>query len=591
VGSDGTALDDWAAEDRAAQCNDVLGYKNGSRACTACREGFTRYGLSSCAQCMEPAVAKWLWVSAAFAAVVFVVVVVRWKVRAENSGKKSYHSEKRIIVSNLQVISVLMSFSVNWPQSLVSVMNTVGAPFSGTNLVSALDCTAWLNPLVIGGGDDAIGDRSYASIMYASILLISLIPFMTLLLSAIYWYACTAAFPRLLCKRQVAAHESNPRDGLMVTMVFVSYLMYPSLARSGLELFDCEYLGDPFSLAHNQLVNASGAGASTGTVPAGEKQFYLARDLDETCFVGRHWSMLLFVGFPMVALYLVGMPLTAMCVLYRNRAHLVVHHKRHAAQQQEFGMAGAGDGDEQQLARLQASHESRIEQIEKRNLFTWGMVYSGFREDRWWWEITIVVRKLGLIAIATFIKKSETQIATALGLMILLVNIEHLFLPYNKGSTLDGEFLHRLEIMSFGVLLLLLWQALFFTIVDCNAPSQAGQCETLTAVAMLSELVFLGYSVYHFFQNWCMMSKSAKKFRQLGTRFHNSSSTHHLPEIEMSVVPPAAASDRGGGSKKRREGEDEEEGAGSGTIAIMWNDNPRRRHEGNRHSAVAKFSI
>ncbi len=123
-----------------------------------------------------------------------------------------------------------------------------------------------------------------------------------------------------------------------------------------------------------------------------------------------------------------------------------------------------------------------------------------------------MVRKLGLIVIATFVKDPSQQIAAALGLVIFLVNVEHLQHPYADDPS--GVFLHRLEIASFGVLLLLLWQSLYFNIVDCNLPSAAGyHCEALAVFAVLSEVVFIGYSVSHFTVLWCRTSTNAKRVR------------------------------------------------------------------------------
>ncbi len=368
--------------DTPARCNVEEGYLNGSRACSACRPGYTRSRVSECSKCMEEGAAKALWLCAVFFAVVFVVAAVRWKVRAVHVGKQTYHSEKRIIVSNLQVISVLMSFSVNWPNTLVGVMDTVGAPFSGSSVVAALDCTDWLSGLrTLFRGPHAAGDHSYATVMYASVLLIALAPFVIAAVASVYWLYCARKNKLLLCMRKKAGHKSDPKDNFVVTCVFIFYLMYPSLSRCALELMDCISLGPSFALAlYAKQVGASFhfAGEATMAEARASQTRFLSRDIEEQCYTGRHLQMVIFVGSPMVLLYMVGLPAAATLVLWRNRGHLVVHRQQAIA-------AARSQRDVIRAATSARAASAQIKEIEMRNLFKYGMLYSGFREERWYW--------------------------------------------------------------------------------------------------------------------------------------------------------------------------------------------------------------
>ena len=90
---------------------------------------------------------------------------------------------------------------------------------------------------------------------------------------------------------------------------------------------------------------------------------WLMADLQEECFVGRHIIHVMTLTLPCILVYILGLPLTAFSVIMHNKHRLGEH-----------------------------------------NFATrYGLLYLGYRKNREWWEITIVVRKVAIVTVATFV--------------------------------------------------------------------------------------------------------------------------------------------------------------------------------------------
>ena len=90
---------------------------------------------------------------------------------------------------------------------------------------------------------------------------------------------------------------------------------------------------------------------------------WLMADLQEECFDGRHLAHVMTLTLPCIIVYVLGLPLTAFLVIMRNKDRLEEH---------DFATR-------------------------------YGLLYLGYRKNREWWEITIVVRKVAIVTVATFV--------------------------------------------------------------------------------------------------------------------------------------------------------------------------------------------
>jgi hypothetical protein len=122
---------------------------------------------------------------------------------------------------------------------------------------------------------------------------------------------------------------------------------------------------------------------------------WLAADLQEPCFVGAHLAVVFLVSLPQILLYTVGLPLAATIHLYRRRERL---------------------GDKQVQ-------------------FRWGLLYAGFRHKVWWWELSVVVRKVSMILVGGvfgFHLKPDMQVHLALFLIALMIVAHLVARPFDE---------------------------------------------------------------------------------------------------------------------------------------------------------------
>jgi hypothetical protein len=143
-------------------------------------------------------------------------------------------------------------------------------------------------------------------------------------------------------------------------------------------------------------------------------------------------------------------------------------------------------------------------QTNRKLMFRYGLLYSGFAPKYWFYELILFLRKLLIILIVTFASSHKQQLHFALGMLIvLLCLLEHLR-PYNvEGSddhVLQSRRLHRMEFMSMVILIGMVWSAVFF-VLGCN--DDHGTCSMLGVGVLGSNLIFAlgsGYTVAKAFQ-------------------------------------------------------------------------------------------
>ena len=232
---------------------------------------------------------------------------------------------------------------------------------------------------------------------------------------------------------------------LVASAILFWYLMLPSLMRLGFGVFQCRSVGDP---------NIE----------------YLVIDFEEVCFEGRHLMFALFVGMPMLLLYTVLVPLGIMLRLYK---------------------AGT--------ARL--THPSL--------LLRYGLMHSGYREEKYWWELVVLVRKYLVIAASTFLISDINQLQMVLGVLILALHL------HDENSPFGEQELHRIEMLSLLLLTLVLWSGLYFSSSShlCDT-SQRGWCVMLVLVVIFSNIVYIMVVTKSCLLHWCTRNHIREKFRR-----------------------------------------------------------------------------
>jgi hypothetical protein len=176
----------------------------------------------------------------------------------KSSGrKKATHSTlKRTILTHIQMVSIIMSLKVSWPETVRSIMVGLGSVISIAGHTDSIHCS--------------LDTQSVADVFYGTMLATIMLPVAMVLLTWIYWFLLVPSFPFLGCVKDLqlrkfakisknpfakpsrmvsnpmmAAGEAAPslaarnrrktihwksnRDGWVATNVYFIYIIFPSI--------------------------------------------------------------------------------------------------------------------------------------------------------------------------------------------------------------------------------------------------------------------------------------------------------------------------------------------------------------------------
>jgi hypothetical protein len=275
---------------------------------------------------------------------------------------------------------------------------------------------------------------------------------------------------KLAMKRILEDKQVKTRDVWFYSCVLFLYMLYPSLCRFPMSMMSCERL-------HPDVHDSTSAWSTNA---------YLRFDAEELCGGENHMRYVWLIAIPSLLGYALGLPAFALVVLWRQRKF----------------------------------HRS------KKYLFRMGLIYSGYKKERWWWEGIVVLRKLSIIFFASFFYDSAIQLQLTLGIMVSAFTMHHMFVPFGVLKSAAGESagssrnlirrerqdptkdLDRLERNSILVCTLLLWSA---TVYIVRERCENGFCYLLVIVTLLSNVWFLGLGVYYYFRHWTKRNKTSLK--------------------------------------------------------------------------------
>ena len=237
---------------------------------------------------------------------------------------------------------------------------------------------------------------------------------------------------------------SNLDMKIKASCVALLYLLWPSLCSQTFSLFACRSVCE-------------------------DDTSFLRADLDEVCWKGRHLHYVLALGLPMLFGYVIGLPIIAF---------IRVRSMQHSLQQQRQ-IRRRTFGDEEDEQEVVHGPEHKI----------YGMFFTAFKKDKWWWEGTVAARKIVIAMIGVFGAEMESmQVHLTIMLVMGIIMITAQVRPFGGQR---GGLLHKLEMFSLMATFLTLWAgSVFNTIPRCEDPSgKAG--ETLLWCDILSVIVGL----------------------------------------------------------------------------------------------------
>lgn len=209
---------------------------------------------------------------------------------------------------------------------------------------------------------------------------------------------------------------------------------------------------------------------------------WLVVDLEMRCDVGPQLAYAASVALPMLILYGVCVPVGAMAFL-RSYGHL----------------------------RL----------TDPSVMFRWGLLHSGYREQKFWWEIVVLARKYTLIFLATLATEDIYQLWAGLAVFVVAMHLHDTQRPYGgdgrrahhhhrrhrqEEGEQEGEqerpkqekekdqsakrMLHQYENLSLIILLFLLWAGMFFMLNLCQDSTRVW-CTVLVVCVLVTNVLFV----------------------------------------------------------------------------------------------------
>jgi hypothetical protein len=253
----------------------------------------------------------------------------------------------------------------------------------------------------------------------------------------------------------VEVRWKSNRDGWIATNVYFVYIFFPSIVKMSFQTFQCQDI----------------CGVT-----------YLGMDDREKCWVpgSRHITYSYIVALPALALYMIVLPLLALVYLRSHR---------------------------------------KVVLTDRKIIFRFGLLFSGYSSSRWYWETVVIFRKLIFSVIVTVGKSYKSQLHFALGALIILLYLQERGRPFEE-ATSNGEgdndlpekmltaeehqlqkkhlavnrLLHSMEIFSLLVLLTMVWVSVFFTLERCGSSDLT--CIILSGVVFASNIFFIAYCGY-----------------------------------------------------------------------------------------------
>lgn len=327
---------------------------------------------------------------------------------------------QRIIINYFQVISLASNFPFEWPPLLDFLFNSSGFFSSIGENMFRIEC---LFP--------AIGK---ANVYYTRQVLYALVPFGAVFLLFWYWKLhsyCTGT----LWTRRNADCPITSKDRFVISATSTLYLLYPYNCKMAFgAILSCRQLGD---------------------------KSFLAADMSEPCYEGKHYVFLIIFGVMQIFFYVVGLPLLVWYFLWKNRARL-----------------------DDYVVKLR-----------------WGLFYRGYRRQRYYWEVLVMLRKSLIVLISMM---SVQNVSMQAGLAVIAVQL-FLFLhsklvPYSLDK--DTNVLNKMEFNGLICAFVCMWAGMVnFQKVD---EEEGGNvfATTVTILTFVFNVLFIVWATKKYFSQF-----------------------------------------------------------------------------------------
>ena len=402
----------------------------------------------NCDKCPSPTV-NIVFISLGVLTVVLLMVFLVFQ-HIKKGGKRTLSSmQKMITISYFQVASMVASINVAWPAPLQVLFNIEEAISTiGGHLVNT-DCE--------------YSDLPAADIIYYKQIAYTLALPVLFVLTKTLWRVAACCLGKNYRSRGRGSERygKSPsfKDKEIATIVFAVYMLYPTLCRQAFELLMCRHVDD---------------------------SYYLAGDLQETCWKGRHMFYFMCCTVPQILVHVIGIPFLG--VRAAKRGHFEKREKgcfrRHVLSRVCKVNIGEYKGGAKYMREIA--------------LFRYGRLYSAYNAQRWYWGAVVASRKAFIAFISRYLSDPGLQIHWIVLYFSISLMANLYFQPYMgvKGiRNEDSRKLHWTDAAGLFCLLLTAWSGLFFNMTPTCDHNEMACFFTLICVLIINIGFFL-YCLY-----------------------------------------------------------------------------------------------
>ena len=424
--------DDIAVLNHKESCNKAFGYASvctrradkRCRLCATCAEGYRRLdgGAMQCLKCPKSGVNWFLMTVGAILA--FLIVSSMVIDHMISGGTIDVPNMQQIIVINyFQLTYMIAGTNVAWPNALKIIFDIEGA-FStiGEHLLNPA-CELTTVPAA---------EIVYSKQIAYMLVLPCLIGFFKLV-----WRLLAMCQGRSFRYRGVDGRSPSHKDGSVATIVYIVYLLYPTLCRQAFGLLVCKEVNGVY---------------------------YLEADMQEECYTGRHMYYLFFCTLPQIVFHVVGLPIQGLRAAKRGQKK---REKMH------FSIS----------------------------LFRYGMLYSAYGPGRWFWEAVIASRKAMIVLVTSLFDDAGQEVHWLILFLAVSIMLNLFLQPYIGATGInenDALGLQRFDSTALFVLLVTAWSGVYFDINRSCSHEEEVTCSILLVCVVALNTGFLCFCLYQF---------------------------------------------------------------------------------------------
>eukprot|EP01017_Pseudomicrothorax_dubius_P009638 TRINITY_DN13312_c0_g1_i2.p1 TRINITY_DN13312_c0_g1~~TRINITY_DN13312_c0_g1_i2.p1 ORF type:complete len:613 (+),score=137.48 TRINITY_DN13312_c0_g1_i2:214-2052(+) len=259
--------------------------------CSQCAPGYATSNEVYCVPCSNNPYYYVIVALIFIGATGFVIFTIRNALKAKQStssgGSKKMSIMIKILMNYFQLVSIVSSFSFQWPDQVKSAFKINNQIASSTTQIFSMDCIF-----------QTTLSNSYTKSQrpfFIKLALIAACPILLALLASVVWIV----YFLVRYRSRVCEFKDNMKTNIVTSIVILLFMVHTSILQTTFLSFRCQNIGDeerPYS--------------------------YLERDLDVECWKDQHLNYVLTLAVPSLVVWGFGTPVFAWALLWTKKSQL-----------------------------------------------------------------------------------------------------------------------------------------------------------------------------------------------------------------------------------------------------------------------------